>query len=931
MTWNGVPVYVPLTTITPSLRAATQPRTRLPACPDPATGSPAELRTWAVGLLGDRELMRALSIASPSLIEALQRLVDSDRMEEARARRTAFALVRYLLRAHCRATPFGLFAGVAPLTLGAETSVTWCGHHQEVPRPGLVRAQLPEDSRGVERSVVLAQTVRVHGDRLRLDHRPHPRTPDQAAAVSLRLTSAVSLLAETARTPVPLTHLHKVLTAAFPDAPVEKTTALVDHFLDQRLLLDSATSPPSLDGFSRGTSSTDAVDVRLRATITVHRDVAKEAAHAAALAAHLSPHPEGPPAWVDYHQRCLETYGQNARVDLLTLTGPAGLGYPASYRHTRLPAAPSVPGKLDSALAEAAATAARHGHTELDLDDPAWAHLSTHTPKAVPAHVEIRAHLVATSPFDVDQGRYQLWVTGISKGVGTLTGRFAHLDGMDAAVTGPDLPALTQGALPVQVLAPPMADIATHLCGTPVLTPAVLAIDVHPPASPETEVLLPGDLAVHIAPDHLRLVHAPTGRVLEPFHPTALNVLGYTHPLARFVTELPRARTALYLTCDPWPEPLRRLPFLPRLRASRTVLAPARWRLTPATWPTARTRAHLPLPRYAALVEGERHLPLDLEDAAHRSLVETHLDRHDHALLTETPSPADFAWCDGHAHELVIPVGTTTPPTRPPAAVTVRTAPAREAIGTSWVSAHLYADPSLFPQILAELPALEHRAGDELRFWFVRYRDHQGPHLRLRLRSVGHTDLHQAVTSWCHDLIGAGLLHDLALHIYRPEYDRYGHGPAMEAAENAFVHDSRAALAQHHTTYGDPSQSRALMALSLLRIADAMGADTPWAVATLPRPRNPVDRPSLSAARHLLTRPASLPALVTASWNERDRALAAYRERLNHPLQVVPSLWHMHHNRAYGPDRDDEHDLLALTRALALARRHLEYSDDDRT
>ncbi|MFW6641841.1 lantibiotic dehydratase [Nocardiopsis algeriensis] len=925
-------MYAPLTTITPSLRAATRPWTRLPPCPDPATRSPAELRTWITGLGDDHELMRALHIASPSLTEAIQRMAEPAPVEEARVRRTAFAVARYLLRAHSRATPFGLFAGVAPLTLGTETSVTWCGRHQEVLRSGRAQDQFPEGSGGAERSVVLTQTARVHGNRLRLEHRPHPHAPAQAAAVSLRLTSAVSLLAETAHTPVPLTHLHKTLTAAFPDAPEEKTTALVNHFLEQRLLLSSVTAPPPPQSdFSQGGSDTEAVDVRLRATVTVPRNVAQEAARAAAVAACLSPHPEGPPAWVDYHRRCLETYGQNAQIDLLALTGPAGLGYPSSYRHTRLPALPPAPGKLDTALVEAATTAALHGHTELDLDDPTWVHLTASTPKAVPAHAEIRAHLAAASPADVDQGRYRLWVTGISKGAGTLTGRFAHLDGMAATVAGPDLPTLTRGALPVQVLAPPMADTAAHLCRTPALAPTVLAIDVHPPTGSDTEVLQPGDLAVQVDSDHLRLIHTPTGRVLEPFHPTAVNVLGYTHPLARFVTELPRARTALYLTCNPWPELLLHVPFLPRLRAGRTVLTPARWRLTPATWPTVRTRLHLPLPRYTALVEGERHLPLDLKAAAHRSLVEAHLDRHGHAILVETPSPEDFAWCDGHAHELVLPTGTTGPPTRSRAAVTVRTAPDREALGISWVSAYLYADPSLFSQILAELPALEHRAGEGFRCWFVRYRDHHGPHLRLRLRSADHTAPHQVVTSWSHDLADAGLLHDLALHTYRPEHDRYGHGPAMEAAENVFVRDSRAVLAQHHTTYGDPSRSRVLAALSLLRIADAMGADTTWIVDALPRSRNPVDRTSLAAARHLLTHPADLPAPVTATWDERDCALIAYRERLDHPLRVVPSLWHMHHNRVHGPDRDDEHDLLALTRALVLARRHLEPSDHDRT
>src|SRR5262249_17967919 len=117
------------------------------------------------------------------------------------------------------------------------------------------------------------------------------------------------------------------------------------------------------------------------------------------------------------------------------------------------------------------------------------------------------------------------------------------------------------------------------------------------------------------------------------------------------------------------------LPFLPRIRSGRIVLAAARWRLTrtsvparsvdQATWDAALTewRTRRRLPRTAHLVDGDWRLPLDLDQTAHRVLLREHLNTHPHAVLDEAPGPDRAGWCGGRAHEVVLPIASRQPAT----------------------------------------------------------------------------------------------------------------------------------------------------------------------------------------------------------------------------------------------------------------------------
>ena len=948
--------------------------------PDPSSAEVQELCAWIKTIHSrDPELVAALAIASPTLLRQLESVTATT--PQRKVRRIARSLMRYLLRYATRPTPFGLFAGVAPLDVSRNTHVRWGQHHHEIalPAPEWIGAyaQQNADRADTDLMVVAAATVQRRGDRLVLPWPPHLDDPRNAAQVTVRRTAPVTYALGSARTPISVHQLRQQLTARFPEADQASVTEMLQQLVEQRLLI-SLTRPPTwvsdpvLHLLTHGPPNTNlerahrtltqhnhpcvsvserrqlreqirthlaatgtrpaevTVDTRLDADVSVPAHVTNEAAAAAAALAGIAPYPDGAPAWLDYHRRCLETYGQGAEIDLTELLASSGLGFPYGYRGSFLPEpSGATDTQRSNVLVGAAHAAALRQLTEVRIEDhPDLLNLATHLWGIPPPHVELRTELHAPSPQAVDDGAYTLWVTGVSRSVGVLTGRFTHLDGI-SPYQHLNLPSLTAGALPVQVLAPPLADTAMHVARTHTLASRVLVIDQHRPPSSGTEVFTPHELAVRVDTDHLRLVHTPTGRFLEPYISSALDIHQYTHPLARFLTELPRARTIPSLGFA-WPEAMNACQFLPRLRIGKTILAPAQWRITSRDLTHPNVQPGIPLPERVQLASAERRLGLDLTQVAHRSLLHSHLDRYGTATLSEAPPTDAYGWCADRPHELVLPLGKTTPPHSSPQRAHNRAAGASPdprcfPPGTGkWLSAHLHSDPEVQLELLDHISDLWHRLGSPGEWWFVRYHDATGPHVRLRLstHTVPHHSLLSTLGCWVRDLQTRGLVHELTLHTYRPETGRYGAGEMMRTAEAVFVADSHAALAQLRAANPAPDHQNAFAAAGLLRMADGADADITWLTHHLPRPSRGTDRAAQALAEHILDHPDQIPATIATAWEQRDHAVSRYFSHCPEPLRVLPSLMHLHHNRAFGSDRIAEQNLLALVRSLGLSRHY---------
>ena len=481
------------------------------------------------------------------------------------------------------------------------------------------------------------------------------------------------------------------------------------------------------------------------------------------------------------------------------------------------------------------------GDTEIDLSDRQiealtgdWFH-----ERRVPAHVEIAARLHAVDTQTVQRGDYLLGV-GLARAAGTLTSRFtASGVGGGLARVYRTVPTSTKGALPVQLSFRPMFPHSENICRIPAYLPHVLSLDDQPTAGAESIDL--GDVAVTATHDRLYLVSVSRQRVIEPqvFH--ALAVEKQTPPLVRFLAHLDRAFTPVCREFD-WGPHAARMPYLPRMRYGRTILAPARWRLaaTDLPDPSDRDRWLAALsdwrklwhcPDIVELHDDDRTLRLTLTIAAHVEILRAHLAKETHATITEAATDADLGWLDGHAHEIAITLATTRipAPALPISSMPTVTNRTHGRIPAStqatWLYAKIFTHPERLDEIIAaHLPNLVRALDRDPLYWFIRYRSlHETDHLRLRIRVADahhYTACAHILGDWMELLRDKGLAGRLVLDTYYPEVGRYGAGDATPVAEAVFAADSRAVAAALRCPPAATVDSTTLTVMNMIDIAE---------------------------------------------------------------------------------------------------------------
>lgn len=616
-----------------------------------------------------------------------------------------------------------------------------------------------------------------------------------------------------------------------------------------------------------------------------------------------------------------------------------------------------APGR-DQRLIALACQAMMCGCDEVILDDQAISDLAGtgSGPAQVPPHVELLVQIHAPTGAALGRGEFTLVVTGASRAAGTTTGRFldvlhpADRERIRRAYAG--LAVLRTGALPAQVSCPPAHARSEGVARAPAVLPALISAGEY---QPDSGLPIPvEDLAVGGDADGLYLASLSRQRLVEPTVLNAVEFRHFSHPLTRFLCELTRAKAAVYMpfTWNTGGE----LPFLPRLRYHRTVLAPARWHLPApslpgpgASWTRWKDAVTSWLLRYRVpaavyLADADRLLRLTLDHDTHLALLRAHLTRRGQAVLHEAPGLDAFGWLDGHAHEICIPLTSSMPalPAPPPQRLTRRHLAGRRhghLPGSSrWLYLKAYGHPDRQDDILARIPELLTAWGDPPRWWYARYRDPE-PHLRLRLLlndARGYGPAACNAGAWAASLRDLGLIGRIQFDTYYPETGRYGTGTAMAAAETVFAADSAAAIAQVAICAASSIYRQAITAASMVAIAIAFAGGTAEGMTWLARriPRNPpsVPRPVRDQAlqladpgeHHLAASALPGDALTGSAWQARAAALAAYHDALSgageeNPVDfVLPSLLHMHCNRMTGPDPGAERACHHLARSAAI-------------
>lgn len=580
----------------------------------------------------------AVRYTSTSFADAVEEVIAETVMGGKQVRRVTLATMRYLLRAIGRPTPFGLFAGVAPVQVGGAPAATWDAAHRALIRvdtlwlDGLIERLegLPELLAHLD--VVVSDLLVDRGDRIEV--------PRGAGRVSVRNTSVVRLIRDAAASPVPHQILTDKITEAFPGVPSATIGATLRSLVGQGVLITSLRAPMTvadplgylIEALVRASGAVDQVrtvvadlhgierviddhnadtdpavqgglratvtermrqvapvgrtalagDLHLGCRVTVPNGLAREMADAVSALLRLTRQPRPDQRWNDWCREFWDRYGTGAVVPVTEATHPdAGIGLPAGYQASTLPMPDDIPSRRDEELLRLAWEAVATGQPEIVLDDDLITTITADAPidvRWIPPHLELGARVHAASVAELHTGEYTFTVHP-AQAFGTLTSRFGPTPtsaGLDTVYAS--APPAVDGALPVQISFPPLFPHSENVARIPAHLPHVVPLGEHRTGADQNVIRL-DDFGIVAVADGLHLVSISRRRVIEPqvFHALALNK--QAPPLARFLATLTRGFLARYTEFD-WGPQAARLPYLPRVRYRRAILKPATWRLT---------------------------------------------------------------------------------------------------------------------------------------------------------------------------------------------------------------------------------------------------------------------------------------------------------------------------------------------------------------
>ncbi|MGW3991865.1 lantibiotic dehydratase [Amycolatopsis sp. NPDC004772] len=844
----------------------------------------------------DPLLTEAIELASPSLAAVLARVAGGGTagLKPKQLRRAALSVLRYDIRMRTRPTPFGLFAGVSCGEFGSPVlrRGTTHRHRTHVDMSWLLRIVHRAEA---DPDVLSGLRVRAHqaltgrGDRVLLE------TPSGLGAapgqttrtiVSARRSPVVSAALREAAAPIPAAELVSRLARRFSDGAEAPVWQLVRVLVEQELLLTDLRPP--LDGTDplnhvldrlpdgdlrarlqeldrlRGKYDTLApgeggaeltgllaaagqiedfetplhVDTRVDLQLGLSDEVRTEVERAAEVLWRLSPPRLGMRPLRGFHGRFLERYGADRLVPVLELLDATrSLGAPAGYEWPESEAAPEEPRepsstRRDRLISELAMGALRSGSREAVLTDDLVRELAYDEadPADLPNSCELYVHVV-----DQAGGGFRVVVSPSpgSHHAGATAGRFHDL-----------LPEWRDGAQPVHVDGAVRTDLAfmprsgraANLAHTRPGTGRRITAGL--PDAPGTEEIPLGEVAVGATLERLYAVHVPTGRELVPVLANMVSPAVQAPNAIRLLFELGLEGQRLW---EPWNwGPMANAPFLPRIRYRRTILAPATWRLDGLRGAAgfdravAEWRARWQVPDRVLVVSTDQRLLLDLGDPWHRRLLEDELARNPE-LVAQEVAGGDEAVGDGHLREIVVSLVPRPARARPPHVAHVAARPGPPPLASDWlyllVRGSCRVQDDLLRDEVPRLVQLATAAGAD-RWFFIRYTDADGHHLRLRFHGEPARLWSELLPEASELLAGwqrAGLAGAHRIEQYEPELERYGGADAQAAAERLFGEDSVAAIALLRLAKQGAFSLDALGAISVAALAHAFGAPSPGA------------------------------------------------------------------------------------------------------
>ncbi|WP_330453410.1 MULTISPECIES: lantibiotic dehydratase family protein [unclassified Streptomyces] len=716
-------------TTEPCYRAAGPALLRMPlrSFPRPSTSTgttPAELLVRLKSLTDDPLLMEAVELANPALADSA--VADPQALSPKALRSTVLAMNAYAARLSGRATPYGVFAGVAraSYTGPARAELGPLDAHRKHVRPdaGWLARRATELScrAGLQPAVGLTTNplVRLRAGRAAITApgdlaTETGRAPREAA---VRLTPPVRAVLDAARAGT--TGAEAVRAAVRAGATEHAAARLLTSLVKARFLL-SGLQPTHLgDPLGDLTARLEAlgaseaeplralagrlrryaseplgargrrarpgaaatapeppphVDTLLDARVDVGPLVRQEAEQAALVLARLA----GPSPGRALHTYLVRRYGTGRSVPLRELED--------ALDHLEADPPPAENRARDAALVDAYAAALRSGSPEVELTDDLLDAVAPADDGLLPHDFDLYALICAPDTSSLDTGDFRLVLRGVpaAAGAGNALARFADamgppgrsaLAGIRRAVDETALAGAEPGAVTADLVFQPLPADALNVARVTRTRAHRIAVNTVDEDGAYT-LIDPARISLHATPERVVVWADDLDREVAPLPASALSPHFTAPPAARVLAMAAAGRRA------PAPfdwGPLRDAGRLPRLRRGRTVYVPQSWRL-PLPRDAARSddrererrfarwRGEHGVPRHVMLADSDRGIPLDLDDPLDRLWLHS---RPGGSVLLQEIDPDAAGWLTSgqgpHLAECVFPmVRTAQAPHRP--------------------------------------------------------------------------------------------------------------------------------------------------------------------------------------------------------------------------------------------------------------------------
>jgi lantibiotic biosynthesis protein len=487
------------------------------------------------------------------------------------------------------------------------------------------------------------------------------------------------------------------------------------------------------------------------------------------------------------------------------------------------PEARAPVGPAQRHLADLVSRALARGEDEVVLGDEDIKALESRSPAPPPPDAfQLQVRIGAASPEALARGDYRIYLGSFWGPSGAMMlGRFCHAD---AELYGHVVAHLrAEEAHRPDAIFAEVVHLPEGRLGNVIFRPVLRDHEIPylgRPGVPRERQIPVTDLLVVVRGGRVVLRSRSLGREIIPRLTTAHNFSGTGGlGLYRFLCTLQGQTGASGLDFGA----LDILPFRPRVSTGRFVLTTRRWRVDArdleklgARTRTARfaaaqaLREKNRLPRHIMVVDGDNHLPIDLENLLAVEALAALVKGRSSQIFGEIAPGPDEAILRGpegrFQHEIVVPFLLPPPPRDAAADLPRRARPQRVphkvfVPGSEWLYAKLYTGSATADQVLrdlvAPLVASQRAAGAFDRWFFIRY-DDPDHHVRLRFRGAPArlaAEVLPALRVGCEPFLDSGRVVKLVLDTYEPEWDRYGGPVGLEIGERMFAADSDACLA----------------------------------------------------------------------------------------------------------------------------------------